>query len=242
MTTEIPTMAPLTNVFLLYELTERLRAREKHLPGIGVFNGFSGYGKTYATIYARGKTNGIYVEVGESWTKKTFCEKLAKECGIVPKGLGVSGLVDEIVKSLALSERPLFIDEADKIIHKGFVDIVREIHDKSKTPVILIGEENLPAAVEQNERIHNRVLSFVLAQPVSLEDTAHLAKLFVPKLNISPEVLEAIHKASGGRCRRICVSLSEVEEYAKLNGIIEIKAGELDKIKLSSGRAERRRA
>ena len=58
---------PLKNVAAFMTLTMRLIERAPHLPGFGVCHGPSGFGKTYASIYAENKTRAVRVEVGELW-------------------------------------------------------------------------------------------------------------------------------------------------------------------------------
>jgi hypothetical protein len=45
-------VAPLRNVGLLSELVERVLNRTAGLPGMACFHGFSGYGKSFAAMYA----------------------------------------------------------------------------------------------------------------------------------------------------------------------------------------------
>ena len=65
-------IAPLKNVATLMMMIEALRTRAVGLPGIGVFSGDSGYGKSVAAQYAMNKTSAIYIEVRHYWAKKTF--------------------------------------------------------------------------------------------------------------------------------------------------------------------------
>jgi DNA transposition AAA+ family ATPase len=207
--------APLKNVAAMGVLVERLRHRGPHLPGFGVFHGFSGYGKTYAAIYVQNRYGGPRIELGDSWTKKTLLRAILRELGLnEPRGT-VADLAEQVIERLAAPEHPpLLIDEADKLIDKNMIELVREVQEASHCPIILIGEELLPQKLERSERTHNRVLEFVTAQPCDLDDTRKLATALTPHLTIADPVLDRIRRESEGRARRIVTNLDRLSEWA----------------------------
>lgn len=220
------TLAPLKNVAAMLTLATRLVERAPHLPGLGCFYGYSGYGKSWAAIYLQNKLDALRVEIGDSWTRLTLMRAILKELGIhEPRGT-VATLTEQAIERLSMPEHPpLLIDEADKLVDKGFVEIIREIHEATQVPIILIGEEELPGKLQRSERTHNRVLVWTAAQPCDLEDTSALARLYLPSnLSIDVELLDKIRHVSGGRARRICVNLENVVEWAKLQGLDHVGA------------------
>jgi DNA transposition AAA+ family ATPase len=218
-----PRFAPLRNVASMSVLVERLRARGPHLPGFGVFHGYSGYGKTYAAIYAQNKTGGPRVEIGDSWTKKTLLRALLRELGVnEPRGT-VADMAEQLIIRLAEpGHPPVFIDEADKLVDKGMIELVREVHEGSQCPFILIGEELLPQKLERSERAHNRVLEFVTAQPCDLDDTRKLASALASRFRFSDAVLDRIRTESEGRARRIVTNIDRCVEWARGVGVTDI--------------------
>lgn len=212
------TIAPLRNVVLFDELLDRVVSRRRHLPGMGTFHGFSGLGKTFSATYGAQRHRALYVEVGESWTKAKFCKALLVELGVPPRGT-IADMIDVIIAHLVELERPLIVDEFDHVVARGYVETIREIHDKSGAPIVLIGEELLPTKLLPWERFHNRILDWVPAQPTTAEDVAVLARLYVPGVEIGGDLLDHINKKSDGRVRRVIVNLERVREAALLDGL-----------------------
>lgn len=222
------TLAPLKNVASMLTLATRLIERAPHLPGLGAFYGYSGYGKSWAAIYLQNKRDALRVEVGESWTKLTLIKAVLRELGVnEPKGT-VATLTEAAIERLSRpGHPPLLIDEADRLVDKGFIEIVREIHEASQVPIILIGEEELPAKLARSERTHNRVLAWMPAQPCDLEDAQLLAQLYVPGwLTIAPDLLDHLRNKSQGRARRICSNIDNVTEWAKIRNakLVDLKS------------------
>jgi DNA transposition AAA+ family ATPase len=218
----------LKNVASFMTLTMRLVDRAPHLPGIGVCHGHSGIGKTWASIYAQNKTGAIRVEVGDSWTRRTLLRNILREFGqTVKERWPISDMVDLVVAALGDDpKKPLFIDEADKLVDKGMIEIVRELQESSGAPIILIGEEKLPAKLLVHERVHNRVLDWFPAQLCDIADTRELAKAFEPKIVIRDDLLAAIVSSSAGRARRIVTNLAHAGEIARNGGLsaLDLKA------------------
>lgn len=209
-------LAVLKNVGRLMVLVETLIDRNLHLPGFGVFHGFSGFGKSYASIYAQNKKRALRVEVGDSWTRKTFLENLLIEADVKPGRATIAELTRQAIMELGDDiKRPLIIDEADKLADKGMLELVRELQEHSQVPVLLIGEEQLPAKLMKVERVHNRVLDWVPAEPCDIDDARALAGLFCPELEIEDDLLDVLVDRTEGRARRIVVNLNKIKEHAR---------------------------
>ncbi len=211
--------APLKNVSACFALVQTLINRAPGLPGIGVFCSPSGYGKTWASIYVQNKTGGIRVEAGESWNRKTLLRGILLECGDNnPRGTAAD-LMHEVISRMGDDpDRPLLIDEADKLVDKGMIELVREIHEHAQIPVLLIGEEMLPKKLQTVERVHNRVLKWELAQPCDAQDARLLAGVYLPKVAIGDVLLERVRAAADGRARRIATSLHNMAQWAQNEG------------------------
>ncbi|GLK74699.1 ATP-binding protein [Ancylobacter dichloromethanicus] len=231
----------LKNVAAFMTLATQLIDRSPHLPGIGVCYGPSGYGKTYASIFCQNKTRAVRVEVGESWTRATFLRMVLIELGVEPRGT-ISGMAERAKAALGDNpRRPLIVDEADKIVDKGYIELVRELQEHSGAPVLLIGEEKLPTKLERIERVANRVLDWMPAQPCDIEDAHHLANAFCPNLTISEDLLDEIRRQSQGRARRIVVNLAQVQEIARNRGITAVDRSAWGRAEFYTSKAPRAR-
>lgn len=210
--------ANINNLSLVAIAMEKLTNRMDGLPGLGVLYGPSGYGKTTATIAVANRTQAYYVQLRSAWSKKTLLEKACFEMG-VPAGKNVAASLDNIVEQLAASQRPLILDEADYLVSKaGMVELVRDIYEGSQAPIMLVGEEQLPNKLKKYERFHGRVLSWVPAQPVNIDDARLLAEVYAPDLRIDEELLAHIVELAHGSVRRVTVNLVNLDEAAAANG------------------------
>ena len=232
-------IAPLTNVGLCLGTLKRAIDRPRHLPGITVFYGPSGYGKSTAAAVAVIRCKACYVQARSSWTRKAAHEAICKGLGVRP-GKTISEMLDQIAEELALSGRPLVVDEADYLIERGQIEIIRDIYEASQAPIMLIGEEGLPGKLKTWERFHGRVLAWCPAQPASLDDVQALCKLYVRGIEIKEDIIKHIYKLAEGSVRRVVVNLALVEEAAKVEGRKSINLAEWGDRAFYSGEAPSR--
>lgn len=209
--------APLPNVIALATLVRRVSDRALGQPGMASFTGPSGFGKTEAAIYSKNKYQAVYVQVGDSWTKKKLCTAILTEAGIKPKAT-VADMIDQICAHLAMTDRPLIIDEADVLLRRGMIETAREIYEGSQAPVILVGEEDLPQNLQPIERVHGRMLDWVQAQPGTAADLELLIPIYCAGVTLDDDLKADLFKAVHGSIRRMAVNLTHVREHALMKG------------------------
>lgn len=228
--------AALSIVMLVMASLQRITERRMHLPGMAVLYGFSGLGKSTAAAFVANKMRAYYVECKSVWTKKALLENILKVMGITPQAT-VTCMLDQVCEQLARSGRPLIIDEMDHIVEKAAVEIVRDIYEGSKAPILLIGEERLPAKLTKWERFHGRIMEWTAAPHADINDARILAAFYCANIEIGDDLLELIHAKSKGSVRRIATNLELVKDEAASQGIKEIGLKQWGKRQLYTGEA-----
>ena len=216
-------VATLRNVMAMVALIQRVKDRAATLPGMAVFYGPSGYGKTTAATYAANSFQAYQVQAQSTWTKKSLCEAILTELGLELRGR-VDQMVRDISREIAATGRPLLIDEADHLVSRGLIELVRDIYEGSEATIILIGEEELPRKLMRWERVHGRMLAWIPAEPGVMSDVTQLMKIYCPGLEIEPALLERILTDSRNSIRRICVNLDAVRLFALGRGLKRVTA------------------
>ena len=222
------TIAPLRNVVSLDSLVRRLQKTPANLPRLGVMYGRSGLGKTWAASFAANEHDAYHVQVGFTWTQKFFCKAIMLEMGMIgpddtPRE-SIPDLVARIARQLALSGRILIVDDAQYLVKKSMDEIVRDVYEASQSPIIMIGEESLPTALKRSERVHNRVLDWVQAQPCDIGDTKALCGIVCGELEIAKDLLEKVCLEVNGCARRIVANLARIKEFAEGHALQTIDA------------------
>lgn len=206
----------LTNVGLLGGAIQRAQARPAGIPGVVVMPGPSGYGKSVAASCAANQHRAYYVECRDTWSKKAFLLAVLKDMSIMP-GRTLSEMLDQIAEQLSRSMRPLIVDDVQYMLDKAIANVLTDISNASQGTIVLIGEDRVPNSLAKLERLHNRVLEWVPAQPATLVDLRKWADVNYPQLNVADDLLEDIVRATHGCLRRAVVNLHRVQSEAEIN-------------------------
>lgn len=232
----------LTNVVLALNAMTSALDRDSDMPGLLCLHGRSGLGKSKAAAFLTLKFNACYVEGASIWSRKAYLENIVKDLGILPAKT-MWQMLEQVGDELAATGRPLIIDEADYLVDKGHAPLVMDIYEASQTPILLIGEERLPnKLLARHEKIHNRVLHWIPAQPASAADCQTLATMFAPDVSINKDLLDHINRTVEGCTRRVVVNINLVRERAlkdKASAVDLAWWGDRD---LYTGQSARRRA
>lgn len=235
------TIAPLRNVALATSAMQRAVDRPLHLPGMVTFSGPSGFGKSMAAAYVANKFRAFYVECKSTWTRKAILDAILREMGKVPAKT-IAAMTDQIADELVISGRPLIIDEMDHVVDKRAVEVIRDIYEGSKAPILLIGEELLPTKLAQWERFHGRILTWTQAEPVSMADAAHLRGLYCRHVTVGDDLLAMLLEAAHGSARRVCVNLELIQSEALSDGVATADRAWWGSRTLHTGQPPKRRA
>ncbi len=223
------TIAPLQSVALCREAMETITTADERLDHIIAFCGVTGTGKTVAAGYTANKYDAYYLECRHTWTKKAMLEHLGKAVGIIPESalesrMKMTVLIDEICVALVKSGRPLIIDEVDYIAEHNMVETIRDIYEGSgHTPILLIGEEELPRKLAKWTQFSGRVIDVVRTKRGSADDAKVLSRIYCRRgVTIADDLLEDMTGAVGGLIRWMCNNLVKIESETLAMGKSEV--------------------
>lgn len=208
--------------------------REAGLSGVVVMYGESGVGKTAAIGYCVAGNTGYYVECRSSWTRKAFLVAVMKAMGADvlvdedgkgkgKRALTISEMVDCIGAQLNQSRKPLFVDDVQYLLERDAANVLTDIHNTSGGgTLVLVGEERVPKLLRHLERLHNRVLTWVPANPGTVEDISAIAEARWPDVLFDQDLLASLIQSVKGCLRRAINNLVKVRAFATEMGMTSI--------------------
>lgn len=221
------TIVPVQNVLNLSIAGNNLINRPYGTPGLGLIYGRPGLGKTTAVTWFVNQVNGIYVRAMRCCTPLSLlldiCAELnvrdPSEPGSAPRfemPRNSRDAVHVITKIMAEDERPLFIDEADYLMgREDLVETVRDIHDVSTVPVILIGMDKINTNIESYPQFAGRVMEWVEFKSCQLGDARKIVDDMCDEFQVADDLLIDLVEAAKGEIRRIVTGLHQLEKQAK---------------------------
>ena len=215
--------APLTNMRLaLHTIMECEEAGPDSSTRLGLFYGFSGYGKTVAASFVAASTGAAYICAQSVWSQRSLLEAIASELGITRLEKTAPKMLSQIVDQLNHEPRALIVDETDHVVNKRSIEIIRDIHDNAPISIMMIGEEALPAKLKEWERFDNRILIATPAQPASITDAYKLRDHYCNRIRVADDLAELFQQRCKGITRRIVTNLRAAQRGAAEEGIGEV--------------------
>lgn len=210
-------IAPTKNVVALSNAFEGLATRDHGVPGMGLVYGYTGAGKTTAVAWLVARKNGVYVRANSGWTPTSMLSKIMSELGAAPMQRRAA-MLEYIGDKLSQLKRPLFVDEADYLLHDGaMLESLRDVHDMSGLPVVLIGMANIEKKLVHRQQLARRISHWVEFRPSDLED-ARLLTDTVAEVKVADDLVALLHRESKGSIGLMTVGLARIESQAKANG------------------------
>ena len=204
---------------------------DRGLSGFVLAYGQAGRGKSVAADRYHFQRGGAYVRVWQGWTQTAFLQRLLFEVRgkntDIPRHTG-NRCKELIVEILRDNRMPLFIDEADRLKIDRIEDL-RDIHEMTGTPVVLIGEEGIFGLLSERRRIWSRVAYEVEFGPVSAAEVA-LYAMQAAGLDIPPALSAEIAKKTEGDFRLVRNMMILLEKAAKASGSFAVDARMLETV------------
>lgn len=209
-----------SNVMAFREAVSVVSDTTKGQPGLMVDWGHAGRGKTEcAKKYAVDTPGAVYVRAYEDWTPRAMLAKICFELnGMQPTRVDLAKRI--LIEELDRPGKILLLDEADRLAI-GNIEHLRDIHDETGTPIVLIGEPSLYGRLTSRRRIWERVTRVVEFKPVKAEDVI-LYGLKACSLKVDPEAATALVKNSKGSFRLLYHLMVELERKSRANRLTHI--------------------
>lgn len=212
---------PVKNVARLASAYQALESRPLNTPGMGLVWGDTGRGKTTATTWLINRCNGIYVRALALWNASSMLRAIAEELDLDTKGTRTA-LEVRVIERLAETQRPLFVDEADHIVgNEQMMETLRDIHDLSTVPVIMIGMGQMRKKVARYAQLENRIMHWVEFSACDHEDAVTLSRGMCD-VEVEEDLLNELIEMTRGEIRRLVVGLAQIEDEAKVQGLSTI--------------------
>jgi len=204
---------------------EALVNRSPSLPGLGLIYGTAGYGKTAVVDHYYGAGETIYIRCMETWRPRRLMEEMLQVMKAGQPLYRLDKLCDQVITGFKRWRKPLFIDEADYLFRQGgaMLDIVRDIHDMTQVPIILIGMEAIHGKLQKYGQFFSRILpsAIVEFQPLTVPEITMITKSWTG-LIIGPEAAALLGRFAEFDFRYIVGYLLTLEEACKVNAVTTI--------------------
>ena len=206
------------NVRRLYKLADTLLATDNGTPGLGLFYGSPGLGKSEAAIHMHIQKNYVYLRAKAAWSIRWFLNDLLHELNEKEEGR-TKNAYNRLIEILRIDPRLVIIDEVDHMLHNSkIIESMRDIHDESGNCFLLIGMHNAERKLKSFPHLYSRFADVIRAQPIDQDEILEISE----KLAVVPmqkETAKQLYDVTNGEFRKIMTWLHYLEEKARTNSM-----------------------
>lgn len=203
---------------------ESLTSRDRSLPGLGLWYGRWGLGKSSVANWIYSILPVFYICIERLWRPRRMLEEFCETLGLGSPQYRLDRLSDQVAEGLRKWNQPVLIDEADYLLKNSIMlDVLRDLHDKTGTPFILIGMEKLHSDLQRFGQFFSRILPAAIVEfsPIGPGEVGLIAREWTG-LTIDDEAADLFCQLVEGDFRYIVGYLLSFERACATNKAKEI--------------------
>lgn len=208
------------NVKRFITMMNNLQNRAEGVPGMSLVYGEPGLGKSRAINWWAFKNDAILVRCTQLMTAKWLLTEILDYMSEI-KPYSISDCFNEVIRNLLISPKVLIVDEIDYLtIDSRAVETLRDIHDKTNVPVILVGMTNANSRLKKFSHLYDRLSEIVKFEKFSKNDIKTIVKE-LSEIEMTDCAIKYIY-SNLNRFRQIVKVINKSEILAKANGLSSI--------------------
>ena len=209
------------NVKRFITMMNNLQNRAEGVPGMGLVYGEPGLGKTQAIKWWAFKNDAILIRCNQMMSARWLLKEILDYMSEI-KPYSISDSFDEVIRNLILTPRILIVDEVDYLTmdKNKSIEILRDIHDKTNIPVVLVGMTNAHSRLKKFSHLYDRLSEIVKFERFSKADIKTIVKE-LSEIELTDCAIKYIY-SNLNRFRQIVKVINRAETIAKANGLSSI--------------------
>ena len=174
--------------------------------------GRPGEGKTKTLHNWAAEVGAAMLTAQANWTITRMMEELAAKLRIEP----VRGYQAKVAETIGAENMPIVLDEAQFALHDAAacLEVLRGITDKSGTILVAVTMDHEVPRFNRREQIGSRFFRKCQFHESTLGDVGAACQQLAEGVRIGDDLVERIHRETGGRMRLVLNAISRVEQIA----------------------------
>ena len=195
---------------------EELKSLPPNIPKIALVYGEYGLGKSETIKWWTFKNDCIYVRATKGMSVRWLLSEISEELGEEAYWHSQETF-NMIENKLRQMPKTIIIDEVDYLINNNVIEILRDLHDRTNCPFVLVGMANIDKKLSRYPHLKDRIYKAFKFQSYESQDIKQIISELT-EIPISSDGLEYL-ATRHNQFRQIVKLINKVEKLAKTNGI-----------------------
>ncbi len=215
------------NVKNFVSLMEEVKQLPNNIPKIILVYGEYGLGKSETIKWWTFKNDCIYVRANQGMTSRWLLSEIAEELG-EEAFWHIQDTFNLVEQKLKQNPKPLIIDEVDYLVNNNVIEVLRDLHDRTGCPMILVGMVNIDKKLSRYPHLKDRIYKSFKFESYDKQDIKQILSELseIPITNDGLEYLATRHN----QFRQIVKLINKIEKFAIINDLTELNETNLRSI------------
>lgn len=207
------------NVKRFVALMDELQKLPPNIPKLALVYGDHGLGKSQAIQWWADKNDSVYVRATQGMTSRWLLSEIAEELGEDPYW-HTQETFELIEKYLRQHPKVIIVDEIDYLIEKHTVETLRDLHDKTACPIVLVGMGTADKKLARYPHLVDRLYKTLKFEQFNAEDIREIIANLT-EVNFTDDGINYLATRTN-QFRQLVKLINKIEKLSKTNKIQEI--------------------
>lgn len=207
------------NVKNFVALMENLKKCPANIPKMALVYGGHGLGKSQTILWWATNNDAVYVRANQGMTSRWLLCEIAEELGEVPfwHSQETFNLIEQNLKA---NPKIIIVDEIDYLIEKSTVETLRDLHDRTGSPIVLVGMGMADKKISRYKHLEDRIFEKLHFEHFNQQDISEIISQ-LSDIKFSEGAIEYLSFQTN-QFRQIIKLINKIEKLAKTNNIKEV--------------------
>lgn len=198
---------------------EELRSLPPNIPKIALVYGDYGLGKSETIKWWTFKNDCVYVRATKGMSVRWLLFEISEELG--EEAFWHSQETFNMIENkLKQTPKTIIIDEVDYLINNNVIEILRDLHDRTDCPMVLVGMANIDKKLSRYPHLKDRIYKAYKFETYDRQDIKQILSELC-EIPITSEGLTYL-ATRHNQFRQIVKLINKIEKLAKTNNITEL--------------------
>ena len=207
------------NVKQFVSLMDELQKLPPNIPKMALVYGEHGLGKSQTIQWWADKNDSVYVRVTQGMTSRWLLSEIAEELG--EEAFYHSQETFALIENnLRQNNKVIIVDEVDYLIDKSIIETLRDLHDKTGCPVVLVGMGAVDKKLARYPHLMDRIYKKLKFEKFNSDDIKEILTELTD-LKFKDDAIEYLATRTN-QFRQLVKLINRIEKLMKTNQIEEL--------------------
>lgn len=198
---------------------DELQKLPPNIPKLALVYGDHGLGKSQAIQWWADKNDSVYVRATQGMTPRWLLSEIAEELGEDPYW-HTQETFNLIENHLKQNPKVIIVDEVDYLIEKHTVETLRDLHDKTSCPIVLVGMGVADKKLARYPHLVDRLYKSMKFEQFNSDDIKEII-IQLTNLEFTDDAINYLATRTN-QFRQLVKLINKIEKLSKTNQIKEL--------------------